>query len=269
MADKEQKTKPAKTVRRKRSKTVVIEAKKVFREFEFSKNNIIKVINGVSFEIHSGEFAMLHGPSGCGKSTVLNMIAGLETLTKGKIKIRGQELAKLNPDEMAEFRRTKIGIVFQSFNLLKSLTNQENVALPLLADGEPLKKSMKRAENLLTMFGLSKHLDKIPTELSGGQQQRVALARALSKNPWIILADEPTGNLDSKSAEEVLDIFVTLNRKSKRTIVMVSHNPEHLKYADRVIFLKDGMVAKEKVNRRKVKEKEVEGFNTKRMAITS
>lgn len=273
-AKKEEEKEPAKKKkaaprRGRRSKTVVIEASKLYREFELSKNNVIKVINGVDFEIHSGEFVMLHGPSGCGKSTILNVIAGLETLTKGKMKIRGQDLAKLNPDQMAEFRRTKIGIVFQSFNLLKSLTNQENVALPLLADGEPLERAMKRAKNLLMMFGLAKHMDKIPTELSGGQQQRVALARALAKNPWIILADEPTGNLDSKSAEEVMNIFVTLNRKSKRTIVLVSHNPEHLKYADRVIFIKDGKVDKEQRNQRKITEKEVEGFNTKRMAISS
>ena len=143
---------PKKRGARRGGKTIVIEASKVYREFEFSKNNIIKVINGVDFEIHSGEFVMLHGPSGCGKSTLLNMIAGLETLTKGKIKIRGIDLGKLNTDEMAEFRRTKIGIVFQSFNLLKSLTNQENVALPLLADGEPLERAMNRAKNLLTML---------------------------------------------------------------------------------------------------------------------
>lgn len=251
------------------SKTKVIEAVKLYREFELSKNNVIKVVQGVTFDIYSGEFVMLHGPSGCGKSTVLNIICGLETIDKGKMKIRGKDLAKLNPDQMAEFRRTKIGIVFQSFNLLKSLTNQENVALPLIADGERRAKAMKRGGNLLHMLGLGKHQDKVPTELSGGQQQRVAIARALAKNPWIILADEPTGNLDSKSTEEVMNIFVTLNRKSKRTVVMVTHNPEHLKFADRIIFLKDGMVIKEQQNKRKVQEQEVEGFNTKRMAISA
>ena len=139
----------------------------------------------------------------------------------------------------------------------------------MIADGEPRAKAMKRGANLLHMLGLGKHLGKVPTELSGGQQQRVAIGRALAKNPWIILADEPTGNLDSKSTEEVMNIFVTLNRKSKRTVVMVTHNPEHLKFADRIIFLKDGMVIREQQNKRKVQEQEVEGFNTKRMAISA
>jgi len=252
-----------------KGRTKVIEAVKLYREFDLSKNNVVKVVQGVSFDVFSGEFVMLHGPSGCGKSTLLNIIAGLETVDKGKMKIRGKDLAKMNSDQMAEFRRTKIGIVFQSFNLLKSLTNQENVALPLIADGEPRNKALKRGGNLLRMLGLGKHMEKVPTELSGGQQQRVAIARSLAKNPWIILADEPTGNLDSKSTEEVMDIFVTLNRKSKRTVVMVTHNPEHLKYADRIIMLKDGVAVGEKRNVRKIKEKEVEGFNTKRMAISA
>lgn len=219
------------------------------------------VVQGVDFEVLSGEYIIFYGPSGCGKSTLLNLIAGLEQPTEGKIHIRDLGLAKLSDDEMAEFRQTKIGIVFQQFNLLKTMTSQENVAFPLVAAKQPRDRAMRRAASLLKTFGLEKHLKKIPTELSGGQQQRVAMARALASNPWILICDEPTGNLDSKSSDDVMDIFYHLNKKSKRTILMVTHNPEHLKYATRVFHVKDGKIVKTDKNSSRPQLKKVGGFD--------
>lgn len=241
------------------AKTKVIEAKNIKKKFDLGAN-VVEVIKGVSFDIESGEFIIIFGPSGCGKSTLLNIVSGLETISEGSLKIRGEELANYDATQMAKFRQTKIGIVFQSFNLLKSMTVQENVALPLLSSGEAYRKALNRAEDLLVMFGLKDHLKNIPTELSGGQQQRVAMARSLATNPWILICDEPTGNLDSKSAEEVMSIFNTLNQRSKKTIIMVTHNPDYLKYADRVIHLKDGLVDEIAINRKRVPVKDVGGF---------
>jgi putative ABC transport system ATP-binding protein len=234
---------------------------------EISKNLLlsapthIEVIKGVSFDVHAGDYVIFFGPSGCGKSTLLNLCSGLEDPTEGKFKIRGEEISKYTSDEKAKFRQSKIGIVFQQFNLLKSMTVQGNVALPLLAAGEPRIQALKRAANLLGVFGLSKHLDKIHTELSGGQQQRVAMARALAVNPWILVCDEPTGNLDSKSSEDVMEIFYHLNRKSKRTLLVVTHNPDHLKYASQVLYMKDGLIIKTQRNRSRPVLKKVGDFD--------
>lgn len=244
----------------------VFEAEHIKKSFKFGEN-VITVLDDISFSIEAGEYIIFFGPSGCGKSTLLNVISGLETIDEGKVKLRGDDLAKYTSSEMAQYRRTKIGIVFQSFNLLKSLTNEQNVAMPLLANGEPLARSLNRATQLLTMVGLGKHIDKKPTELSGGQQQRVAIARALAANPWIIIADEPTGNLDSKSAEELIEIINILNRKSKRTVIMVTHNPDYLKYADRVIYLRDGKIVDQKKNAHPPAPKQIEGFNLSDRAV--
>ncbi|MCX6812266.1 MAG: ABC transporter ATP-binding protein [Candidatus Berkelbacteria bacterium] len=241
------------------AKTKVVEAKNIKKTFLLGENSI-EVLKGLTFEIESGEFVIIFGPSGCGKSTLLNIISGLENVSDGSIKIRGEQLEDYNPKQMAEFRQSKIGIVFQSFNLLKSMTTQENVALPLLAGGDGYSQAMRRAEDLLTMIGLKDHLRNIPTELSGGQQQRVAMARALATNPWILICDEPTGNLDSKSSEEVMSIFNTLNQRSKKTIIMVTHNPDYLKYADKVFHMKDGLIAETTRNSKRVAVKDVGGF---------
>ena len=241
------------------AKTKVVEAKNIKKSFIVGAQTL-EIIKGVNFDIESGEFIIFFGPSGCGKSTLLNIVSGLESVSEGSLKIRGEELAHYDATQMAKFRQSKIGIVFQSFNLLKSMTIQENVALPLLSGGETYGKALNRAEDLLVMFGLKDHLKKIPTELSGGQQQRVATARSLSTNPWIIIADEPTGNLDSKSAEEVMSIFNTLNQKSKKTIIMVTHNPEHKVYANRVFNLKDGTIESITRNQHQVAIKDVGGF---------
>lgn len=249
-------------------KTNVIEAKNLVKKFHVGDSDLT-VVDDVSFEIGSGEFAIFFGPSGCGKSTLLNIICGLEKPTSGKIKIRGESLGETRERQLAFYRRTKIGIVFQQFNLLKTMSNKKNVAMPLIANGESVRRAFHRAEQLLRMVGLEKHMDKRPTEISGGQQQRVAIARALSANPWIIVADEPTGNLDSRSADEVVEILNVLNQKSKRTIIMVTHNPDYLRFADVVFNLKDGKIIKTDKNHNKPKLKDIEGLKITDKAVGS
>lgn len=230
------------------AKSTVIELKNVVKNFHAGGQEI-SVLKEVNFGIYSGEYVMFFGQSGCGKSTLLNTICGLEPPTKGEVIVRGESLYTKKEIELAEYRRSKIGIVFQQFNLLKSLTIQENVALPLTAGREPKKRRMDRAAHLLEMVGLENMLKRRPTELSGGQQQRVAIARSLAANPWIIICDEPTGNLDSESAFEIMEIIEKLNSKSKRTVLMVTHNPEYLHYPHRIFHLKDGVIIKEQINR--------------------
>ena len=246
--------------------SAIIDAEKLKKTFIVGPNKI-EVIRGVTFSIHPGEYIIFFGPSGCGKSTLLNLCSGLEIPTEGKFLVRGENISGYSSDQKAKFRQTKIGIVFQSFNLLKSMSVQENVALPLLAAGLPRERALKRATNLITIFGLAKHLKQIPTELSGGQQQRVAMARALAANPWILICDEPTGNLDSKSTEDVMGIIYHLNRKSKRTILMVTHNPEHLIYASRVFYMKDGLIIKTEVNHKRPELKKVGEFDLESRAL--
>ena len=204
----------------------------------------VVVLKDINLEINSGEFVIFFGPSGCGKSTLLNCICGLEVPDKGKVVVRGEDISKLSRQDLARFRNKKIGIIFQSFNVLKSFNVLENIALPQTFAGVSKDRRMKRANHLLDMFGLTHLGNRIPTEISGGQQQRVAIARSLVNNPWILIADEPTGNLDSKASFEVMDLLENLNTKSKRTVILVTHNPEHLKYAHRVIHLKDGEISK-------------------------
>ena len=230
------------------SRSNVIELKDVQKNFTVGKEEI-EILKDVNLNITAGEYVILFGPSGCGKSTLLNVVSGLECPTKGNVLVRGESLYKKKQKEITEYRRSKIGIVFQQFNLLKALTIQENVALPMAAGGEKYSRRMERAAHLLDLVGLKKYLKQHPAELSGGQQQRVAIARALSTNPWILICDEPTGNLDSKSADEVMEIISTLNSKSKRTVILVTHNPDYLQYPHRVIYLRDGMIVKEQKNR--------------------
>lgn len=216
-----------------------------------------KALDNVNLGIYSGEFIILFGASGCGKSTFLNCIAGLEIPTNGSVVVRGEDISKMDRQQLATYRNKKIGVVFQQFNVLKSFNVLENIAMPQVFSGVPKTVRMKRAENLLRTFGLEKFGNRVPTELSGGQQQRVAIARALVNNPWIIIADEPTGNLDSKASQEVMDLITSLNTKSKRTVVLVTHNPDHLKLANRVVYLKDGQITKIKTNKQ-AKEVEIE-----------
>jgi putative ABC transport system ATP-binding protein len=223
------------------NKTPVIKVENVIKEFKTSQVNSI-ILKDINIDIFFGEFVILFGPSGCGKSTLLNCIAGLEVPTKGKVFIRGQDLSKLTKEELAKHRGEKIGMIFQQFNVLKSLNVIKNIALPQIFKGVPKRRRLKRAHNMLKLFEMEKFANHIRTELSGGQQQRIAIARALVNNPWILIADEPTGNLDSKTADEIMELLKNLNEKSKRTIVLVTHNPEHLKYADKIVHMKDGEI---------------------------
>jgi putative ABC transport system ATP-binding protein len=234
----------------------VIKTTGLTKEFELGKIKV-PALDGVNLEIYSGEFIVFFGPSGCGKSTLMSMIAGLQPPSSGQITIRGEDLSKLNENQLADHRRSKIGMVFQSFNLVPTMNVLENIALPLAFARIPKKRRLARAENLLEVVDMSEYKKHTPTELSGGQQQRIAIARSLVANPWIILADEPTGNLDSKSANEVMRLLISLNRKSKRTIVLITHNPDYLDYADRIFYLRDGKVADIKVNAKVKKIEEV------------
>lgn len=226
-------------------RTEVIKVKNLVKNFSPTKKNIVRVLRDISFSIHSGEFVILYGPSGCGKSTLLHIIAGIEPVTSGKVYIRGQDLTRYSSSDLALHRRSRIGMVFQQFNLLHSLKVIENVALPQIFREVPKKTREKRSQALLSDLGLGRRSKLLPTELSGGEQQRVAIARALSNNPWILLADEPTGNVDKKTGEEIMDLFRRLNRESKRTILLVTHNPAHLHYADSVLYMEDGEIVRQ------------------------
>lgn len=239
------------------AKTPVIKTVGLSKEFELGAITV-QALTSVNLEIYSGEFIIFFGPSGCGKSTLMSMIAGLQPPTKGQIYIRGEELSKLNQDQLAEHRRTKIGMVFQAFNLIRTMNVVENIALPLAFARISKNRRLARAENLLEVVGMAEYKKHTPAELSGGQQQRIAIARSLVANPWIMLADEPTGNLDSKAANEVMRLLISLNRKSKRTVILITHNPDYLDYADRIFFMKDGHVVDVKVNSKIKKMEEVE-----------
>lgn len=237
----------------------LIEIKNAGVIYNEGSGNQMKALLDVNMEIESQEYIIIFGPSGCGKSTLLNVIAGLEKPTRGEIYIDNENLGEMNADQLAKFHCTKIGMVFQAYNLLSSLSVRDNVILPQMFLGANNKKNRKtKADELLNKVGILEQADKIPSELSGGQQQRIGIARALINNQPIILADEPVGNLDSKSAQNVMNILKELNEKDKKTIIMVTHNPEYLDYAHRVFYMKDGKIEHEVANKKhsEVKPKE-------------
>ncbi len=202
-------------------------------------------LDHVNLTVHEGEFVAVMGPSGCGKSTLLHLIGGLDRPTDGIVRLEGRTLNDLKDDDLTRLRRRKIGFVFQFYNLIPVLTALENAALPLLLDGLPAAEAQSRAAEWLTRFGLGDRLHHRPDQLSGGQQQRVAIARALVTMPSLILADEPTGNLDTRSADQIASLLREVTRRYGRTVVMVTHDPRIAAYADRIIFLKDGRVVDE------------------------
>ena len=218
-----------------------IEVCKTYRQGD----NDITALAGISLEIAKGSFVAIMGPSGSGKSTLMHLIGGLDRPTSGDLLVNGRLIGQMTDDQVTLFRRYKIGFVFQFFNLLPTLTALENVALPLVLDGRPTAESDDRAQALLARTGLDKRQDHLPDELSGGEIQRVAVARALAFNPPILLADEPTGNLDSKNGEAILSLLKEINREQGCTIVMVTHSDEAARYGDRTIVLRDGRVEKE------------------------
>lgn len=205
--------------------------------------NEITALAGLSLDLQKGEFAVIMGPSGSGKSTLLHLIGGLDRPTEGEVLVDGRIISQMTDDEVTLLRRAKIGFVFQFFNLLPTLSALENVALPLILDGRAGADSHARAKTLLERVGLKARGDHLPEELSGGEMQRLAIARALAFHPPILLADEPTGNLDSKNGEAILRLLRQINREESCTVVMATHNREAAGYGDRVIYLRDGMIA--------------------------
>lgn len=224
------------------------------------KSNEVRALEETNLEIYPEEYVIIYGPSGCGKSTLLYSIAGLQRPTYGDVVIKKKPLSKMTRREEVEFHQTWIGMIFQAFYLIPSLDIIDNVCLPKTFRGEAIKTRRKDGVRLLRRFGIAEQMDKFPSELSGGQKQRVAIARSLVNNPEIILADEPVGNLDSESAQNVLDILKELNEVDKKTVIMVTHNAEHLPYADRIIYMKDGRIEKEVVqkDKRKIEMKKPE-----------
>jgi len=202
----------------------------------------VVVLRDVNTEIKSGDFCILYGPSGSGKSTLLHHILGLEVPTTGKVIVRGTNICALSPEQRAVFRAQKFGMVYQFWYWAKSLNVLENVAMPLYIDGMDESKAQNKAMDMLTEMGMQKYAKKLPNQLSGGEQQRVCIARALVNDPWILIADEPTGNLDTHNADAVISLFQELNIKKKRTIIMVTHNMSYLPLASKTIAMKDGQV---------------------------
>lgn len=233
------------------SDEAVIRVKDLYKVYRMGEEKVY-ALNGVSFEIHKGEFCAITGPSGSGKSTLLNMLAGLEHPTKGEIVIAGKHIEKLNEKQLVTFRRERVGFIFQSYNLIGTMDAVENVALPLSFRGMPRAARIKRAKQYLKLVGLEKFMTHMPNQMSGGQQQRVGIARALAMNPQIIFADEPTGNLDSKTTMEVLKLMQKVVREQKQTLVMVTHDNNLATYADRIFKIIDGKIVSIEENHHEV-----------------
>lgn len=226
----------------------MLEVKNLEKSYGVGKNQN-KVLRGVNFTIHKGEFVAVMGPSGSGKTTLLDCISRYKPFENGEIRLNGKDLGKLNEKEMAKVRNEKIGFVFQDFMLLDGLTVFENVCIPQVIKEENYKQMEKKAVQLLKMFDIERIGEKYPAEISGGQKQRTAVARALINEPLMILADEPTGNLDSRSSEAVIDAFITAKKKLEATTLMVTHDSLSASYCDRVILMRDGIVCSELVNK--------------------
>ena len=226
----------------------VIEVKNLYKLYRVG-DEVVRALDGVDFEIYEGEFCAIVGTSGSGKSTLLNMLAGLEKPTKGEVIISHHHIEKLNEEQLVRFRRENVGFIFQSFHLLGTMNALENVALPLSFRGVPREVRMKEADKMLELVNLKKHKNHLPNQMSGGQQQRVGVARALVVNPKIIFADEPTGNLDSHTSEEVMELMQRVVQEQKKTLVMVTHDAHLATYADRVFHIRDGKILKIEDNR--------------------
>ena len=215
-----------------------IDVRKVYRQ----GNNEIIALDGVSLDIAKGQFAVIMGPSGSGKSTLLHLIGGLDRPTSGELLVDQRLVGQMADDQVTLFRRSRIGFIFQFFNLLPTLSALENVTLPFVLDGRSKEEAEQRAKILLDKVGLENRKDHLPEEMSGGEIQRIAVARALAFDPPILLADEPTGNLDSKTGGSILSLLRDINREAACTIVMVTHSQEAARYGDRTIFFRDGKV---------------------------
>jgi putative ABC transport system ATP-binding protein len=219
----------------------VIELRDLVRHYKMG-DETVKALDGVDLEINRGEYVSIVGPSGSGKTTLFNLIGGLDKPTRGSVFIDGVDIAQLDAYELAWLRCRKIGYIFQSFNLIQVLTALENVALPTVFAGVPRDEGLKKAEHILESVGLGKRINHRPSELSAGQQQRVALARALANDPTIILADEPTGNLDLNTGMEIIDLLHGLNKTKGLTLVAATHDLKMIKASDRIVWMRDGQI---------------------------
>jgi putative ABC transport system ATP-binding protein len=219
----------------------VLELKDVWKIYDLGKIKL-EVLRGVSFYIKKGDFVVVLGPSGSGKSTLLNMMSCLDVPTKGQVFLDGKDVSVFSEDELAIVRGEKIGFVFQQFNLLPHLTAIQNVVLPTLFRGTSFQEKTERAKEILSSVGLSSRLNHKPSELSGGEKQRVAISRALINNPEIIVADEPTGNVDSKTGAHIMELLENLNKKEGRTVVVVTHDAELEKFSNKIIRIRDGKI---------------------------
>ena len=219
----------------------IIHAREVVKTYR-SRDVVVEALNKVSFAVQPGEMVAVMGPSGCGKTTLLNCLSGLDLVDSGDVSIAGRLLRTMSDDALSEYRAKSMGFVFQSYNLLPVLTAQENVELPLVVAGVSQSKSRQKAIEKLELVGLGDRLDHLPAELSGGEQQRVAIARALANEPSIVWADEPTGNLDSTNAGEIMELLKRFNREQEQTFVLVTHSDEVGSMADRVVRMSDGVI---------------------------
>lgn len=226
----------------------VIDIQKITKKYFMGSENELTVLKGIDLQVKSGEFVALVGASGSGKSTLMNIIGTLDKPTEGKYLLDGENIHDFSDNKVSELRNQKIGFVFQNFNLISRMTALKNVELPMIYAGVSKKERQKRAMELLEMVGMENRIKHLPNELSGGQKQRVAIARAMVNNPSIILADEPTGALDSKSGKAVVDIFNDLNQNQKKTIIMVTHSQEVANIAKRIITISDGNIISDKGN---------------------
>jgi putative ABC transport system ATP-binding protein len=220
---------------------MLLEARDVRKSYSRG-HQTVDALRGVSLTLERGQFTSIMGPSGSGKSTLLHIVGGLDRPSSGSVKIDGQRIEAFSDDELSSFRRRRLGFIFQFFNLLPTLTALENVALPLLLDGQPITRIAPKARELLEMMGLKNRTDHRPDQLSGGEMQRVAIARALIADPLLILADEPTGNLDTKTGGNVLELLARMAKERGHTILMVTHDPRAASYGDRLVTLRDGLI---------------------------
>ena len=223
-------------------KKPIIQLRKVWKTYTMGDAKV-HALQGIDLDVYQGDFVAIQGPSGSGKSTAMNLVGCLDIPTRGEIQLDGKNISKLHESDLAQIRGRKIGFIFQKFNLIETLTALENVMLPMTFQGIPERERTKRATMLLVQFGLGERLHHKPNQLSGGQQQRVAIARALAVDPPVILADEPTGNLDSKTGHEVMDFLKLVNKQGK-TVVLVTHDDLLARHADKIAYLKDGKIVR-------------------------
>ena len=239
-------------------KDCLIDIRDVWKIYKMGDVEVV-ALSGLNFSVRKGEFVSIMGPSGSGKSTCVNMVGALDIPTKGHIFLDCKDISKMHESDLAQIRGRKIGFIFQQFNLIPTLTALENVMLPMMFQSKPRDERLERAKHLLDIVGLSDRIYHKPNELSGGQQQRVAIARALSNDPDVVLADEPTGNLDSRTGHQVISMLTKLHEEEGKTIIMVTHDREVAEHADRVEFLKDGQIIKSAARVKKLEKHYLRG----------